>query len=174
MWPCLSCPSEVNQVYVQACPVCDAPSPASPRPNMAILSKGKKFMKEEYKTRQLNFPFPCMCISAYMYVGVQADGYTWIWRPSINVRLSVTPPPFLMRQSLSVRYRCANITASLASQRALRISCLHLPSLELQVGCHSHPAFTSILGIHTLVLSLVQQVVFVFISPCSLDWPGTC
>ena len=70
----------------------------------------------------------------------------------INVRSSSV--------TVSLSHRCANIMASLARQLALGISCLHLLRLELKVACHFHPAFISILGFQTLVLSLVQQVVF--------------
>lgn len=63
----------------------------------------------------------CMCV----FVPVEAQGWCW-------VSSSVTLLPYSLRQGLSINPRACR-WPSLKSQLAFRVTCLHLPRLELQV-----------------------------------------
>lgn len=88
-----------------------------------------------------SFPFSCVWyvyVHVFMYVGtcvcVSAHVHGYV-RTHVQSLFS----PYWSRVSQS-NPQVTDIS-SLASQLALRIPCLHLPRLEVQVGHHIYPAF---------------------------------
>lgn len=115
----------------------------------------------------LFFLIMCVCV-VFIHVCVWPHVHTWVylhmcacmWKYDDQCLTLICflnhSPPYSLRRGLSVKWELPN-KASLSSQIALWIFCIHLPRLGFQVGHHAYLVFDWVLRIWMPVLLLAHQ-----------------